>query len=219
MGTYLYGLVLARNARRVPATAGIEGAPVRVIDCDILGAIVSTVHVAPPRASLDDVRLHDAVLRAAVNAGATVAAVRFKQSFVDDDEACRHVAERGERIARLLEDYDGCVEMRLLLPVSHDAPVEPVVPPEQGPGRAYLEMLRAESRGRKVNLALADALGAVIRAERVEELPKSRGVVFAHLVARNALTAYRDAVAALPSLSGAKLVGPLALYSFAEPAP
>jgi hypothetical protein len=219
LGTYLYGLVLARNARRVPATAGIEGAPVRVIDCDILGAIVSTVNVAPPRASLDDVRLHDAVLRAAVDAGSTIAAVRFKQSFADDDEVCRHVAERGERIARLLEDYDGYVEMRLLLPESHDAKVEPAEPPpEQGPGRAYLEMLRAESRGRKVNMALADALGPAIRAERVEELPKSRGVVFAHLVARDAVPAYRDAVAALPSLSGAKLVGPLPLYSFAEPA-
>lgn len=194
----------------------------RVIECDGLGAIVSTVDVAPPRASLDDVRVHDEVLRAAVEGGSTVAAVRFKQSFANDDEACRHVAERGKRIARRLEDYDGCVEMRLLLPISHAVSIEPKEPsPEHGvgPGRAYLETLRAESAGggHKVDLALADALGPTIRGEHVEELPKSRGVVFAHLVERDALPAYRDAIAALPSLSGAKLVGPLALYSFAEP--
>ena len=68
-------------------------------------------------------------------------------------------------------------------------------------------------------MSLADALGRVIRAERVEELPKARGVVFAHLVTRDELPAYRSAIAALPSLSAAKLVGPLALYSFAEPQP
>jgi hypothetical protein len=221
LATYLYGLVLARNARRVRGSAGIGGAPVRVIHCAALGAIVSTVDVVPPRSSLDDVRVHDAVLRAVVEHGSTVAAVRFKQSFANDDEACRHVAERGERIARLLEDYDGCVEMRLLLPVSNDVPAEATEPPPEsvGPGRAYLETLRAEFSARKVDLALADALGPAIRGERVEELPKSRGVVFAHLVERDALPAYRDAIAALPSLSGAKLVGPLALYSFAEPAP
>jgi hypothetical protein len=232
LATYLYGLVLERNARRVPATAGIGGAPARVIDCGSLAAIVSTVETMPARASLDDVRAHDAVLQAVVENGSTVAAVRFKQSFANDGDVCRHVAERAERVARLLEDDDGCVEMRLLIPAADEAmdfgkvaeARDPSTDSETsahavGPGRAYLETLRAGFRGggRKVNLSLAAALGPTIHAERVEELPKSQGVVFAHLVKREEVQAYRDAVATLPSLADATVVGPLALYSFAEP--
>jgi Gas vesicle synthesis protein GvpL/GvpF len=221
VATYLYGLILAGNAQRVPAAVGIGGTEVRVIRCGVLAAIVSTVDEIPPRPSFDDVRTHDAVLQAAVDRGCTTAAVRFRQTFDDDDEACRHVREHGERLVRLLEDYDGCVEMRVLLPESHEVATRPTPPSSEqgiGPGRAYLEALRAEATSRSTDLALAAALGATIRAERVEELPKSRGVVFAHLVDRAALPAYREAIAALPSLSEAKLVGPLPLYSFAEPA-
>jgi hypothetical protein len=220
VATYLYGLVLARNAALVPADiAGLQGAPVRVLTCNALGALVSTLDRPPGRATLDDVRAHDGVLQSAVDAGSTAAAVRFGQTFAGDDEACRHVVERAERLVSMLGDFDGYVEIRLLL--AHTGEPDAAKPPIEaqagsGPGRAYLEQLR-DSQVHLQGLALRSALGPVVRAERVEELPRSRGVVFSHLVRRDDLTAYREAVAAIPALAEAKMVGPLALYSFAEP--
>jgi hypothetical protein len=225
VATYLYGLVAGSAAKIPHDIVGIQDAPVRVVRCGDLGALVSTLERIPrARASLDNVRAHDAVLQSVVDRGATAAAVRFGQSFADDDDLCRYVNERGERVAHLLRDYDGCVEIRVLLAqdASAETPAQTPAGAETGPGRAYLENLRAAGGGRAgehlQRMALRSALGPVVRAERVEELPKSRGVVFAHLVRRDDLPAYREALAALPALADAKLVGPLALYSFAEPA-
>jgi gas vesicle protein GvpL/GvpF len=223
--TYLYGLVLAGNAARVPKDfVGLQGSAVRVLTCGSLGALVSTVERMPARATLEDVRVHDGVLQAVVDGKTTAAAVRFGQSFAGDDEACRHVTDHAERLAGVLEEYDGCVEVRLLLahapePEPEPEPAKPLpTQSERGPGRAYLEQLR-HAREHMKRLALRSALGPVVRAERVEELPRSRGVVFSHLVRRDELPVYRDAVATIPALAEAKMVGPLALYSFAEPSP
>jgi len=218
LATYLYGLILARNAPRMPATLGLEDAPARVLRCETLGAIVSTMEGTSARPTLDTVRIHDAVLQAAVDAGATAAAVRFGQSFAGDDEACRHVIERGDRIARVLEQNDGCVEMRLLLASVPEDDPPPALEKEIGPGRAYLESLR-EEKEQTEHLALRGAIGPSVRAEKVERLPRSRGVVFSHLVLRDEMGEYRHAISTLPALADAKVVGPLALYSFAEPAP
>jgi hypothetical protein len=232
VATYLYGLVLGRNAPRVPAgIVGIDASDVRVVDAldAQLGALVSTLEQLPARATLDAVRAHDGVLQAVVDGGSTVAAVRFGQSFASDEEARRHVTERSERTARVLETYDGCVEMRLLLARTpeHGTPAASEPPAsdkgEAGAGRAYLEQLRATFAGFEANdsdvaqrLSLRAALGPVVRAERVEGLPKSGGVAFSHLIQRENEGAYRDSVAALPSLAEAVVVGPLALYTFAE---
>lgn len=220
MAKYLYGLVLARNAHLVPAhITGLDSTVLRVVTCDELGALVSTLERAPAH-SLDDVRAHDHALQSVVHHGSTAAAVRFGQTFPTDDDVRRHVGERGTRIARVLSEFDGCVEMRLLVAHSDEAlAAAPATeaPADTGPGRAYLEQLRG-SRERYTSLGLTDALGTVVRAERVEELPKSRGVVFAHLIRRSDERAYREAVSAFPALAAASIVGPLALYSFAEPA-
>jgi hypothetical protein len=56
----------------------------------------------------------------------------------------------------------------------------------------------------------------VVRDERVEELPRAAGVAFAHLISREQESDYRASVAAHPSLSDARIVGPLALYAFAQ---
>jgi hypothetical protein len=219
VATYLYGLVLDRNAHLIPAhITGIGGAVVRVVACGRLGAIASSLEHAPSRPSLDDVRAHDHALQAVVHHGSTAAAVRFGQSFAGDDDMRSHLSERAERAGRLLEDFDGCVEMRVLLRLDLERPAAPTVDDEIGPGRAYLERLRSErSRKHVEGLGLRDAVGPVIRAERVEELPMGRGVVFSHLIARNQEPEYRDALDGLPSLIGARVLGPLALYSFAEP--
>ena len=220
MPTLLYGLTLPGDP--VPAAiAGLDGTSCRTVACGDLAAIVSTV-TGKPEPTLDAVRAHDAVLRQCVAAGATVAAVRFGQLF-DDDAACAdEVRQRSSRVAALLRENEGCVEMRVLLPVTHEAAAVSGPPRDSAPGRAYLESLRA--RGDVApNLALRPMLGPVVRAERVEGFASRResvrGIAFAHLVERARLGEYRDAVRAVPSLSEAKIVGPLPLYSFAEPAP
>jgi hypothetical protein len=220
--TYLYGLVLSRSAHLVPAhIAGLHATPLRVIPCDEsgLGALVSTLDRAPERASLDDIRAHDHALQSVVQHGSTTAAVRFGQTFATESDVQRHVAVRAERIERVLEEFDGCVEMRILLPMAVEPSIEDdrTVSDATGPGRAYLEGLRARGPGRLKDVTLRDALGPVVRAERVEELAGARGAVFAHLVARSDELAYRAAIAQLPALKEARIAGPLAFYSFAEP--
>lgn len=220
MRTYLYGLILTRSAHVVPAhITGVGGSPVRVIDCEKLGAIASTLDRAPGRASLDDVRAHDHALQSVVHHGATAAAGRFGQTFESDGDARRHVIEHGDSVTRVLEEFDGCVEMRVLLasPQLQSA----AAPPDRsktdsGPGRAYLEELR-DAHKVYGHLALREALGPLIRAEKVEELPRSRGVAFSHLIDRGNESQYRNAIAALPALAEGTVVGPLALYAFVAP--
>ncbi|HET9452773.1 MAG TPA: GvpL/GvpF family gas vesicle protein [Gemmatimonadaceae bacterium] len=217
MPTLLYGLTLAGEPTP-RAGAGVGDAPVRELTSGGLRAIVSTVP-GKPSPAVETIRQHDRVLREYVRAGATVAAVRFGQLFEDDAACLGEIPERASRIEVLLREHQGCVEMRVLLPAEagarSTAPSEPV-----GPGRAYLESLRARGTV-SPGLALAPVVGPSIRAERVEGFAspsgEARGVAFAHLVHRDDLAAYREALQSMPSLEGARVVGPLPLYSFAEP--
>lgn len=213
MRTYLYGLILARNAHLVPShIAGIRGARLTVVSCDRLGALVSHVETTSSR-DLDALRAHDHAIQAVVHHGATAAAVRFGQTFADEAELRDHVGERATELATTLETLDGCVEMRLLMHLE-----QPPEPPRgaSSPGTAYLESLRGSHR--VAGLGLRAALGPVVRDERVEELPRAAGVAFAHLIKRAEESEYRASIAAHPSLSAARIVGPLALYAFGAPA-
>lgn len=218
MATYLYGLALASSLRKgAPLGTGVAGSAVATMACGELSAIVSEVARAAVRPSLDTINEHDQVLQRLVDEGQTIAAVRFGQTF-DDEETCRrNVAERADRLVALLRDQADAVEMRVLMPATEPAgPTAPQQSGGRGPGRAYLESLRAASEVTG-DAGLRVALGPLIRAERVERLPQSRGTAYVHLVSRTDLSAYRDALAAMPAYSGARVVGPLPFYSFAEP--
>lgn len=217
MPTLLYGLTLAGEGSP-DAPAGVGLAPVRELVSGDLRAIVSTV-AAKPSPTIETIRDHDRVLREYVRAGATVAAVRFGQAFADDAACVGEIPERASHIETLLREHRGCVEMRVLLPAEDQA--RPAAPSEPaGPGRAYLESLRAKGTVWP-GLALAPVVGPSIRAERIEGFAApsgdARGVAFAHLVHRDDLPAYREALQSMPALAAARVVGPLPLYSFAEP--
>jgi hypothetical protein len=219
--TLLYGLTLAADPRDASASASADAGGVRTLSCGALTAIVATI-AGPPTPSLEAVREHDLVLQRFVDRGATVAAVRFGQLFGDDAACCHEVRALAGRVERLLEEYHDCVEMRVLLRSSDAPPAAQAAPPpdDMGPGRAYLESLR--TRGEVApRVSLAPILGPVVRAERVEFLAAAggcaRGVAFAHLVHRADLAAYRQSLQEVPSLSEARVVGPLPLYAFAEP--
>jgi len=213
--TYLYGLVRADRAKRVPdSLVGLRGSPVRTLKCNSLAALVGDVERVPPP-SVDDVRAHDQVSQRAVEAGLTVIAVRYGQAFETDENCAIHVEERADRLVRVLNDYDGCVEMRILLPHGL-AERQEAQPTTTGPGRAYLERVRTTMAKDVAGLALRDAIGAVVQLERVDALRKARGIAFSHLVRREDVQAYRDSVMALPGLAQAKIVGPVAIYALPE---
>ena len=214
MTTYLYGLLLDRNAHLVPAhIVGVGGAALRVVPCDRVGALVSTVASPPRSANLDDVRAHDHALQAVVHHGATVSSVRFGQLFADDDDLRAWVGRLDRRVIEALEARDGCVEMRLVMAIDREPNADIQQP--LGPGTEYLEGLRG-GRERVRGLALKAALGPVVLRERVDALAGGKGAAFSHLIRREDESAYRDAVAGQSSLTDATLVGPLAFYSFAH---
>ena len=209
MRIYLYGLILARNAPLVSsAIRGIGGATVRLLPLESLAALVSDA--SGGNNDLDAVRAHDRAMQAVVQGGVTATAVRFGQTFADESELRRHLGRRPE-LAATLEKLEGQVEMRLLMTLPANEPVEAEA---SSPGTAYLESLRASTR--VAGLTLRDALGPIVRAERVEELPRASGVAFAHLIERRDEQEYRDTVRSHPSLAEATVVGPLPLYAFGE---
>ena len=211
MHTLLYGLILARNAHRLPERMeGVRGVRVSTLDESGLTALVSDYdHSMAP--DLKALRAHDAVTQSAVRAGATIVPTRFPQLFSSDAELRAALARHASEHRATLERLDGCVEMHLLLEIEAQAAPKPSA---TTPGRAYLESLR--DSGRVLGLSLRAALGPVVKDETVSPLPRASGAVFCHLIQRDDEKAYRDAVATQPSLSEARIVGPLALYSFAE---
>jgi hypothetical protein len=216
MATWLYGLILPRNAARVPGDVrGIGETPVRLLSCEGVSAVVGTIDYAVPRSDLAAVRAHDRVLRRIAERSVTVAAMRFGQFFPTDTQACADLATRVRDAAGTLERLDGMVEMRVLLPES-EAPFTAQVAEEVGPGRAYLERVR---RNQPVNgLSLRSAMGPLVHDERVEKLhmPGATGVAFAHLIDAQTVDRYRGAIGKLPDLANARVIGPLPLYSFAD---
>ena len=211
MRIYLYGLILARNARLVPSNVtGVRGASVELVACDDLAALVSRVESASSH-DLEAVRAHDRAIKAVVQRGATATAVRFGQTFEDEAELRKHLGDQAKQLAETLESLDGCVEMRLLM---HLEPEPAKRESATSPGTAYLESLRGSTR--VAGLALRGAIGPVVLGERVEELPRAQGVAFAHHIRREDEAQYRDRIATQPSLADATVVGPLALHAFAQ---
>lgn len=212
----LYGLIATPDVPRLPALKGIDATEGRAVVAGELAALVSDLQRAPDRSRLDDVRAHDALLATVVVAGVTAVASRFGQTFASDAAVHDAVSETGARIAALLRECPGCVEMRVLLPpaiASSLTASDPDALRSSPPGTAYLERTRAALRG--PNISLASLLPHPVRAERAEVLPHNRGAVVAHLIDRAHIDAHRRTLQAQSALAGVTVVGPLALYSFA----
>jgi hypothetical protein len=217
--SYLYGLILSRNAGRVPsAVRGIDDAPLRVVACDTLAAIVSTIAAAPSRENRDAVVHHDAGLGRVVRHAVTALASRFGQTFVDDDALRAGVAAAVDHnsLVATLERFDGHGEMRIIVRDVIDPPAparSSIASPESSPGRAYLEHIRDQLKPRLDFRALA---GDLIREERVER--RGEVQIISHLVRFEDEARYRAELCASPAMEGATITGPHALYTFAGPA-
>ena len=205
-----------------PELTGIGGAPVRCVEAAGL-AIWLSDEVAGP-ATVDRMRAHDAVVRAAMRS-ATPLPLRYGARFASESEARDLLQSRAAEFAASLTRVAGCVEagMRVLWKTPPISPPHALAAPPTS-GRVYLEMrrdaLQLDEQARADATALLDRLDRHfpgIPAER--RLGSEPGVVgsVAHLVQGSALAAYRALVqSAREDLREVDLVltGPWAPYSF-----
>ncbi|MGH7619238.1 MAG: GvpL/GvpF family gas vesicle protein [Gemmatimonadaceae bacterium] len=233
MTTHLY-CVLPHDLRAAlpPGLSGLAGERVRTLMVDGLVAWVSDVARTLP-VSVDGVRVHDAVVEAALDTGATPVPARFGQRF-DSDDACREaLRSRAASVESLLADVRGSVEMTLIITPSTRRMIrdlEPVLPEmvdeeSEGPGRRYLDSLRKrEAATGVVNAAIDElaqlltrAAGSLVRRatvlERVAPLPLR---TISHLIAREAVAEYKAAVGSIEAGGELRflIIGPRAPYSF-----
>ena len=225
MGAYLY-CVLPADAPD-PSVAGIDGVPLRSLRAHGVTVWVADVARAP-QPDLDRIRAHDAVIRAAMDAGRTPVPIRFGQVAGSDDDVRAHLAGRDYRPD--LERVSGCVEfgIRIVDPeVSDAAEPEPPAPGGTGTGAAYMRKLAARvralerTRARALEAAhgLNDELGPLVRESRIAPSERPPGAVVAHLVQTSATDAY---VARARELSHGRpplrivVTGPWPPYSFVE---
>jgi hypothetical protein len=217
----------------VPADlAGIDGEPVRSIDAGSLAAWVSDVN-AMASISIDGVRAHDSVVEAALETGATPVPARYGQRF-DNDDACRAaLAIRATPIEALLANVAGQVEMTLILTPSTKRMVrdlEPLLPEmleenTPGPGRQYLETLRArEAKTNTIRRAMdglaariAEASTRFVRRQAMhEQMTQLPLRTMSHLISREVVEQYKEVVGAVRTGTEFRfiMIGPRAPYSF-----
>lgn len=248
MPTYLYCLLSAGPAEQaltpVRDIAGIGGAPVRPLRVDdasgVIEAWVSTIDDAALRATDTGetaalALTHNAVVEAALATGRTPIPARFGQRFADDAACIADIGRRVLGLQALLARVAGCVEMGVLLaperPVTTHEASEPARIPHSGEaraGRRYLDVLRARAHSDDTARAQAEAelerLSTAVRPLARDEARRrnAQGVwSLSHLVARESVQAYREAMRALVPGGDFRLIdsGPRAPYSFvAEPA-
>ncbi|HEX8276820.1 MAG TPA: GvpL/GvpF family gas vesicle protein [Longimicrobiaceae bacterium] len=216
-------------------TRGIGGAEVGVVEAAELCAWVSRLDARPGPAP-DRLREHDAVVRAALRA-ATPLPLRFGAVFADERALRAVLAERAGELRAALERVRGRVEMAAT--VSWDAAAARArllaARPELRPaaekpasGRAYLEARRrehgleaalreeAEALLERVSRAIATALPGAEETRTTLPRPEVAGTL-AHLVRREDVAAYRDAVGRVaeePAEAEVRVSGPWAPYSF-----
>jgi hypothetical protein len=209
---------------------GIGGTAVRALAAGAVTAWVETLGDRTVAPSIERVRVHDAVVTAALETGETPLPARFGQLF-DSDEACRAaLLEQAGRMESDLARVRGLVEMRVVarLPQPADMPADPVddPAPATSPGIDYMRRLQrgkameqiVQASGAAVRRRLTETVGAFVRGEAVTLDPLPAAILtLAHLVARDEVPAYRTALgdAALGVLVERFVVcGPVAPYQF-----
>jgi hypothetical protein len=223
VATYLYCLLRAASEPPSEALTGIAGERVRRVVTGRVAAWVGTIDGEVTR-SVDTARRHDAVIRAALRTGATPLPARAGQRFADDAACLKELTRREAAIGRALERVAGCVEMTVHIAASRPAGRNEA---GAGPGREYLEALRSRHMvergvqdgldGIRARLAMSD--DAIIRGEIVQRNEAEGTVLVSHLVSREGVAHYRQAVGAMATegrVNVVRMAGPFAPYSFSE---
>jgi len=236
MPTYLYCVLAPASAEGLPSgLAGVASAPIRVVTVPGIVALEAWVATVDEdalrvrgRALAAQALLHNAVVDAALATGRTPVPARYGSRFPDDESCIADLARRAAELEATLDHVADAVEMPTLLvprkrrtksmekPSSHDATA----------GRRYLESIRARLADEQHRRSTAEREASRLRAT-VDELIRGEARNFtaagvmsiAHLVSREAVARYREAVATFEPGEGLRVVRgePRAPYSFASP--
>lgn len=167
---------------------GIDAAPVWPLDMPGLRAWVSPLDAAPA-ASLERVRMHNAVVEASADVS-TPLPMRFGQWFASEAELTGALTERRPKLERGLERVRDALEFGVRV-------VDPSAPrptrPDRSSGTAYMEGLarrelgaeKTRRRGAELAAAMREFLGAAIRDQVVRPGGSAALVAMAHLVERH----------------------------------
>jgi hypothetical protein len=200
-GIHIYCIAPASHFP-APELTGLDGAALRAADAAGLSFWFSA-HAARPDASLDRVRVHNDVARAAMTTLVTPVPVRFGQWFDDTAAAAAKVAENVEHWRERLTHFAGRAEYGVRVLPLHDEPhsARDVHPAPASSGRAYMEALaqrqaeaeRMRSTAEELAVTLSAQLSDLIADSRADLCPDSRTVLsMAHLVAWRDAEAYHS---------------------------
>jgi hypothetical protein len=180
-----------------------------------------------PRADLETIRRHDAVVRAAWAATPACLPVRFGQWFAEAGALEKTLTERRMELERALTTVADAGEHGIRITETDPTTEAEAERARPSTGRAYLEWLQArmrrdDARARRVAALgeeLEASLGPAIRAQRLDVLPAGQGLAsVAHLVPIERAEAYAEGIRAFgarhPEL-GLLETGPWPPYSFA----
>jgi hypothetical protein len=239
---YVYGVVAA-GASGLPTGGGVgeEPAPLRVVDRDDLGALVSEIDPGATPGRREDLEAHQRVLGEAI-AQATILPMRFGV-VMDGEDVVRDtlLARHADELRELLAELEGCVQMTLKAFYAEDRPLRDVIAEEPELARLSRELRdRPEEETRDDRLRLGQLVAAAVTAHRERDRERIRAAVEPHVVqlvddepasdrvaAQLQLLVRRDGRAALDaaveqlgaSVQGRlslRYIGPLAPFSFAD---
>ena len=238
MTTYVYGIT--SRPVDLPDAAGVNRAPLRVVEHEDLLAVVSDAGEEPLRATAAGLKAHTRVLEA-LSAAATILPLRFGTVVTDDAAVVDAVLQpNAEHLHELLERLDGHVQLTVKVFNDEDAVLRDVVETDKRVSRlwrkvkgvpaeaAYYdrialgqEIARAVQERKIVTASpLFDALEA-LSAEAQAKEPKHELLVLDadFLVPRDRMDQFDAEVEALakdrPELEF-RYLGPMPAYSFAD---
>lgn len=224
MGCYLYCI----GPEGLPAPdgelRGLDGAPVLSWRLTPFAVWVSPSERAPTP-SIERIRRHDRVVRAATTLGATPLPVRFGQWFRTREALATRLQEGASGYREALRIVRRAVEfgVRVVDPGARPLPA----PEPGGDGRAYMEALarrhatrsEARERGRRVAEELRAHFGPLVRSQRADPGDGEGLLVeLSHLVGRDEIGPYRGEAERYRTLHPelqVLLSGPWPPYSFA----
>jgi hypothetical protein len=238
MSTYLYCLLTPPKADAMPAgLAGIADAPVRSLlsrDIGPIEAWVATIDAAAlsvrGRALVTQALLHNEVVDAALGTGRTPVPARYGSRYENDEACMDDLARRADEFRAVLERVVDAVEMSVLVVPARSQLSPPAKPKatEASAGRRYLESLRAHAReterARHAAEHEADRITGAVRAlvrEETRRFAQSGVMSIAHLLSREQLGRYKEAVATVSLGDSFRLVvgEARAPYSFTSSQP
>jgi hypothetical protein len=208
-----------------PAVTGLNGAPLRAVECGPLLAVVSE-HAVAPEPDEDLLWVHEQVVEGLME-GSTILPMRFGSTVEGREELIAMLEKRREEFVGSLERVRGAIELSVRAQLSSAAePAEPEPRPVRptGPGTAYLfERARRHRRSEAVVDLIHQPL-AVLARRSVVQPGRGNPTEFkaAYLVDVAAVAPFGERVGKLNNTLGdisVTCTGPWPPYSFVSEEP